>query len=91
MDEKKFKEIMSQYYDEEGNMTEQGKQLIKEAYALAAEFELELNEVCNKYIRILHPELFGFVWAKMEDGIKLVHAMNAMPQGTPPPPGNIFG
>lgn len=88
---KEIEKLMKKYYDEDGNLTEEGQAMVREDYKLAGEFEMELTGLCNKYVNKLNPQLFGFVWSKAEDGIKLVHALKSMPPPGSPPPGNIFG
>ena len=87
---KKMKELIKEYYNENGQLSEKGKELMRSEYMKAVEFEIELTDLCNRYVKELNPELFGFVWKKMEESIKFAHAMNMMP----PPSGknhNMFG
>ena len=87
---KKMKELIKEYYDENGQLSEKGKELMRAEYVKAAEFEIELTDLCNRFVKDLNPELFGFVWSKMTDSIKFAHAMNMMPPPTVKSP-EMFG
>lgn len=87
---KGIREVMKKFYDKDGNITEEGKKTITEEYVLAGEFEIMLTDLCNKYVNRLNPNLFGFVWEKVQTGIQMAHHLNRLP---PPskPPEDIFG
>jgi len=86
---KEIKKHMEKFYEKDGSLTEEGKTIVRCEYSKASEFEIELITVCNKYVSEMNPVLFGFVWRKVEEGIKIAHALNMMPPTTKP--SNMFG
>lgn len=89
--EKEMREAMNKYYSEDGKFTEEGREKMLEDYALGAEFNMELTELCNKYVNDPHPDLFGFVWIKVHEGIQIVHNMQRLRIQEDDAPQHIFG
>lgn len=87
---KEMKELMERFYDKDGNLTEEGKEMVKEDYIKAYEFDIELTELCNKYVNEMNSNIFAYVWVKVQEGIKMVHEQRMQPP-IGKPPENIFG